>query len=167
MDVPLPPGFFVAALNEGAPFTDYLFRYGHYLGFLVLFASLVAEHLLTARSITGRQARTLARIDAIYGLSAVLVIVTGILMVCGYGFGKGTDFYLKNGVFHAKVTLFALVALLSLRPTLFFLRHRRAADDAAISVPRSIIMLQRVQLLLLLVLPLLGLLLARGVGFRG
>ncbi len=145
---------------------DYLIRYGHYLGFMVLFASLVAEHLLTARSIDGRQARKLARIDAIYGISALVVVVTGVLMFCGYGFGKGTALYLKNGVFHAKATIFVLIVLLSLKPTLFFLRHRRAPDDATISVPKSIIMLQRVQLLLILVLPLLGLLLARGVGFR-
>lgn len=145
---------------------DYLIRYGHYLGFLVLFASLTAEHLLTARSIDGRQARKLAVIDAIYGVSALLVIVTGVLMFCGYGFGKGAALYLKNGIFHAKVTIFVLIALLSLKPTFFFLRHRRAPDDASIEVPRSIIMLQRVQLLLVLVLPLLGLLMARGLGFR-
>ena len=146
---------------------DYLVRYGHYLGFLVLFASLVAEHLLTARTIDGRQARRLARIDAIYGLSALIVIVTGVLLMTGHGFGKGLDYYLKNGVFHAKVTVFVLIAALSLRPTLFFLRHRRAADGETIDVPRAVIMLQRVQLLLVPILPLLGLLMARGVGFRG
>lgn len=146
---------------------DYLIRYGHYLGFLVLFASLVAQHLLTARTIDGRQARRLARIDAVYGLSALIVIITGVLLASGHGFGKGFDYYLKNGVFHAKVTVFGLIALLSLPPTLFFRRHRRATDGETIAVPRPIIMLQRVQLLLMLVLPLLGLLMARGVGFRG
>jgi putative membrane protein len=145
---------------------DLLIRYGHYLGFIVLFASLTAEHLLTSRSIDGRQARRLARIDAVYGLSALVVIVTGVSMFCGYGFGKGAALYLKNGVFHAKATIFVLIALLSLKPTLFFLRHRNAPDEATITVPRAIIMLQRVQLLLVLVLPLLGLLMARGIGFR-
>lgn len=146
---------------------DYLIRYGHYLAFLVLFASLVAEHLLIARTIDGRQARKLARIDMIYGVSAALVIITGLLLAFGHGFGKGIDYYLKNGLFHAKVTVFVLIAALSLYPTLFFLRHRHAADQDSISVPRSVIMLQRVQLLLMLLLPLLGLLLARGVGSRG
>jgi putative membrane protein len=146
---------------------DYLIRYGHYLAFLVLFASLVAEHLLIARTIDGRQARKLARIDMIYGISAALVILTGVLQVFGYGFGKGLDFYLKNGLFHAKVTVFVLIGALSLPPTLFFLRHRRAGDQDRISVPTSVIMLQRVQLLLVLLLPLLGLMLARGIGSRG
>ena len=146
---------------------DYLIRYGHYLAFLVMVASLVAEHQLTARTIDGREARKLARIDMIYGLSAALVILTGVLLVFGYGFGKGYEYYLKNGLFHAKVTVFVLIAALSLAPTLFFLRHRRAGDQDSISVPRSVIMLQRVQLLLVLLLPLLGLLLARGIGSRG
>ncbi len=146
---------------------DYFIRYGHYLAFMVLCASLVAEHLLTARTIDGRQARKLARIDMIYGVSAVLVIITGLLLVFGYGFGKGAEYYLKNGLFHAKLTVFVLIAALSLPATLFFLRHRHAGDQDSISVPRSVIMLQRVQLLLVLVLPLLGLLLARGIGSRG
>jgi len=145
---------------------DYLIRYGHYLGFLVLFASLMTAHLLTARTIDGRQARKLARIDAIYGVSALVVIITGVLMFCGYGFGKSAALYLTNGIFHAKVTIFVLIMGLSLMPTLFFLRHRRAPDDATITVPRSIIMSQRLQLVLVLVLPLLGLLMARGLGFR-
>jgi putative membrane protein len=146
---------------------DYFIRYAHYLAFLVMFAGLVCAHLMTARSIDGRQARKLARLDLIYGLSAVLVIVTGVLLVVGHGFGKGLDYYLKNGLFHAKVTVFVLIVGLSVWPTIFFLRHRRAGDDERISVPRSVIMLQRVQMLLVLVLPLLGLMLARGVGSRG
>lgn len=146
---------------------DYLIRYAHFIGFMVLFASLVAEHLLTARTMNGRQLRTVARIDAIYGFSAALVLITGVLMLTGYGFGKGAQYYLKNGVFHAKLTLFVVVALLSIRPTMFFLRNRKQPDDMMIEVPRAIVMLQRFQLLLVLAIPLLGILVARGVGARG
>ncbi len=154
-------------LFASVPPMDYLIRYGHFLGLMLLFATLVAQHLLIARSIGGRQARILARVDQIYGLSALLVLGTGILMVLGHGFGKGAAYYLSNGLFHAKVTLFVVVGLLSIKPTLFFFAHRRAEDAATIAVPRSILMLQRCQLLILVVLPLLGLLIARGVGARG
>lgn len=143
---------------------DYLIRYAHYLGFLALFAALTAEHLLTARTIDGKRARMLARLDAIYGLGALLVLAAGLAMVFGYGFGKGATYYLHNGVFHLKVTLFVLLCLLSLKQTFFFLRHRRAEDNATIEVPRAIIMLQRVQLLVVLAMPLLGILITRGVG---
>jgi putative membrane protein len=145
---------------------DYLIRYAHFLGIMVLFAALTAEHLLTARSIDGRRARLLARIDGIYGLGALITLGAGLAMLFGLGFGKGTSFYLKNGVFHLKLTLFVLVALLSIRQTVFFLRHRRADDAAVIEVPRSVIMLQRVQLVLVLAIPLVAVLMARGVGLK-
>jgi putative membrane protein len=146
---------------------DYVIRYGHFLGFMVLFACLVASHLMTSKSLSGRQARTLARLDLIYGLSAVIVIITGVLMLSGYGFGKSAAFYMKNGLFHAKLTLFVIVVGLSLWPTMFLWRHRRASDGVTITVPKSVIMLQRFQLLALLILPLLGILIARGVGASG
>jgi putative membrane protein len=143
---------------------DYLIRYAHFLGLMLLFATLVASHLLTARTISGRQARRLALLDRIAGLAVVLVLASGVLMVLGSGFGKGAAYYLHNGVFHAKATLFALVLALAVKPLLFFRRHARTEDAASIAVPGAIIMLQRIQLLILLVLPLLGLLMARGVG---
>ena len=143
---------------------DYLIRYAHHVGFLLLFAALTAEHLLTARTIDGKRARLLAKIDALVGLGAVIVLVAGIAMLLGHGFGKGATYYLKNGVFHLKATLFVLAVLLSLKQTFFFLRHRLAEDSTTIEVPRSIIMLQRMQLLIILVLPLLGILITRGVG---
>lgn len=146
---------------------DYVIRYAHYLAFMALFAALTAEHLLTARTIDGKRARMLARLDAIYGVSALVVLAIGLLMMFGYGFGKGASYYLQNGVFHLKATLFVVLGLLSLKQTFFFLRHRRAPDSATIEVPRAIIMLQRVQLLVVLALPLLGILITRGVGARG
>lgn len=143
---------------------DLIIRYGHFLGLLVLFAALTAEHLLTSRTIDGARARLLARLDAIYGVAAVLVLATGLAMV--FGVGKGSAFYLKNGLFHLKLTLFVVIALLSLKPTFFFLRHRRAEPTAVIEVPRSVVILQRAQLALVLVMPLLAVLIARGVGLR-
>lgn len=145
---------------------DHLIRYAHFLGILVLFAALTAEHLLTARSIDGKRARLLARVDGIYGLGALITLGAGLAMLVGLGFGKGTSFYLKNGIFHLKLTLFVVLALLSIRQTVFFLRHRKAEDAAVIEVPRAIIMLQRIQLLIVLAMPLLGVLIARGVGLR-
>src|ERR1043165_4750624 len=145
---------------------DYLIRYAHFLGIMVLFAALTAEHLLTARSIDGRRARLLARIDGIYGLGALINLGAGLALLFGLRLGKGTPLYLENGVFHLKLTLFVLVALLSIRQTVFFLRRRRADDAAVIEVPRSVIMLQRVQLVLVLAIPLVAVLMARGVGLK-
>jgi putative membrane protein len=146
---------------------DYLVRYGHFLGFMLLFASMVAGHLLIAPRLDGRQLRKLAMLDLIAGISVVLLIASGLAMLGGLGFGKGATYYLKNGVFHAKLTVFVVVLLLSIKPTVFFLRHRSLPPGASVDVPRSIVMLQRLQLVLVLLIPLLAILMARGVGARG
>jgi putative membrane protein len=145
---------------------DIVIRYGHIVGFMALFACLVAEHLMTTRQVTGATLRRLARIDLVYGASILIVLITGLLMVAGEGRGKGAHYYLANGVFHAKVGLFVVVLGLSIPATLFYRRHHQAADATLLPVPRSIIMAQRVQLLIILILPLLGLLLTWGYGAR-
>lgn len=146
---------------------DIAIRYLHYLGFMLLFASLVAEHLMVAPMLGGKQLRRLAVVDAIYGVAALIVLGTGLAMLTGHGFGKGASYYMKNGLFHAKLTLFVLVVILSVPPTLFFLKHRKAPDEAEVALPGMVKHLQRLSLLLVVALPLLGLLLARGYGAGG
>lgn len=144
---------------------DYLVRYGHYLGFMVLFAALVASHLALAGRPTGHDLRRAATLDNVFLAAAVVVLVTGLAQLSGHGFGKQASWYMSNGVFHAKLTLFLLV-LLSAVPVSIAVRRRRAGDAEEVSVPRHVRMIQRFQMLAVLALPVLGLLLARGVGAR-
>lgn len=65
----------------------------------------------------------LARLDAIYGISAVAVLATGLSRVF-WGI-KGASWYATQPMLHLKVTLFVLMALLSIAPTLAFRRWRR------------------------------------------
>ena len=79
------------------------------------------------------------------------------------------SYYLKNSLFHAKVGLFVMVAVLSIYPTLTFLRWRPAlsAGQAPImsdSSARWVKLTIRLELLLLLLVPLLASLMARGFG---
>lgn len=140
---------------------DALIRYLHFVGIIGLAAALVAEHLLLAPRLSGPQLRRLARIDGLYGISALLVLGAGLTLWLGVG--KPAAFYNLNGLFHLKVTLFVLLALLSIYPTLFFLKHRNSQADE-VAIPKVIIMLIRTELLLLLVIPLLAVLMAKGVG---
>ncbi|TMO92286.1 DUF2214 domain-containing protein, partial [Pseudoalteromonas sp. S3178] len=80
-----------------------------------------------------------------------------------FAVGKPSEFYTKNPIFHAKVGLFLLIALLSIIPTVFLLKHRNTTA-ANLSVPQRIIVIKRLEMLLLLVLPLLAALMARGYG---
>ena len=51
----------------------------HYVAIMLLIASLLGEHLLLKPELTAPEARTVQRLDIIYGASATIVLVTGIL----------------------------------------------------------------------------------------
>ena len=86
--------------------------YLHYLSIFLLFALLVLQHRLLRLPLDLERARSLAAIDRGYGLCALAVLASGLARVLWYG--KGVDYYLHNGLFHAKVGLFVLAALVSL-----------------------------------------------------
>ncbi|QQQ03470.1 DUF2214 family protein [Lysobacter enzymogenes] len=118
--------------------TDLLLAAAHHLLVFALIAMLVAESVLLRGPIDTAAVRRLAGLDAGYGMSAVLLLVVGALRVV-YGV-KGHAFYLHNPWFHAKLGLFVLVALLSILPTVRFLRWRRAlkADPGFLPDPRQV-----------------------------
>jgi putative membrane protein len=93
----------------------------HYVAIMLLIASLLGEHLALKQELTAAEAGTLQRLDNIYGGSAALVLVTGIMRMY---LEKGTTYYLHNGAFHALLSVFVVVALLSIYPTVVFLRWR-------------------------------------------
>jgi len=66
----------------------------------------------------------LARLDAAYGLTALLIIVVGVCRVI-WG-GKGWAFYQDNVFFWMKMGAFAAIGLVSIGPTLLFMRWSRA-----------------------------------------
>lgn len=149
---------------------DAIAAYLHYLSIFLLFALLVLEHRLFKLPLDLDRARSLMRIDIAYGITASLVLATGLARVLW--FGKGSAYYLHNSLFHAKVGLFVLVALLSTFPTVVFLGWRNSVKAGQVPVlsPRTgklLVITLRAELTLLLVLPLLGVLMARGFGMIG
>ncbi|WP_134549252.1 DUF2214 family protein, partial [Pseudomonas aeruginosa] len=133
--------------------------YLHYLSIFLLFALLVLQHRLLRLPLDLERARSLAAIDRGYGLCALAVLASGLARVLWYG--KGVDYYLHNGLFHAKVGLFVLAALVSLLPTVTFLGWRgalKAGEVPAVTPARGrrVVLAVRLQLLLLLVIPLLA-----------
>lgn len=140
---------------------EIIVRYIHFLGIIGLSAALIGEHLLVAPKVSARQMRKLAVVDGIYGFSAVLTLVAGLLL--WFWVGKSAEFYSKNWIFHLKVTVFVVIALMSIYPTVFFIRNRKTKKEF-VDIPRKLIMILRFEILLLLILPLLAVLMSRGVG---
>ena len=118
--------------------TDLALAIVHHLLVFALIAMLVAESVLLRGPIDAAVLRRLAGLDAGYGMSAVLLLIVGVLRLV-YGV-KGAAFYQHNPWFHAKFGLFVLVALLSILPTVRFLRWRRAlkADPGFLPDPRQV-----------------------------
>ena len=143
---------------------ELLIRYCHFLGIIALFVTLVGEHLLVTPQMDRTTLKRVGRLDAIYGIAAGIVLAAGLYL--WFAGSKGAAFYSANPIFHIKVTLFVVVGLLSIYPTVFFLRSRKLPGEI-IAVPRKIIVLIRAQLALLLVIPLLAVLMARGIGLSG
>jgi putative membrane protein len=148
--------------------SDALLAYAHFASVFLLFAFLTVEAMLLRHEVDAKAATIIARTDLWYGASAGLVLITGLLRVF---FGaKGSAFYLENPMFWAKVALFALVGILSIKPTLMFLRWSRSLKANAAFIPedterRTARRLVMTQLHLAALLPLAAVLMARGVGF--
>lgn len=104
--------------------TDFVLASFHHLLVFGLVAMLVAESALLRGTVDRSTLQRLAGIDRGYGLCAMLLIVAGLSRVW---FGiKGHDFYLHNPWFHAKLAAFLFTGLLSILPTVRFLRWRKA-----------------------------------------
>jgi len=108
----------------------------------------------------------LARIDAIYGIASLTLVAAGLTLWLG-SIGKPAVFYSKNWIFHIKLTMFAIIGILSIYPTLFFIKHRKGHHEDVVSIPGKIFWMLRFELLLLFIIPLLAGLMAKGVGFFG
>jgi putative membrane protein len=115
--------------------TDFVLASLHHLLVFGLVAMLVAEAVLLRGAFDRGVLQRLAGIDRGYGICAMLLIVVGIGRIV-YGI-KGHDFYLHNPWFHAKMGAFVLVGLLSILPTVRFLRWRKALAANPAYLPDS------------------------------
>ena len=141
-------------------------RYLHFIGIITLAGTLISEHLLLKKELTRAEIKRIAIVDSVYGIAAMVVIGAGLTLWFG-DIGKPSVYYSKNWIFHMKVTSVAIVALLSIYPTIFFVKNRKGDPKEVVRVPAVVFMLIRISLLLLFIIPLFAVLMARGVGFFG
>jgi putative membrane protein len=146
--------------------TEILLRYIHFISIFAIVGSLVSEHLLLRKELTRAEVGRLSRIDAVYGIAALTLLTAGLTLWLG-GFGKPAEFYTKNWIFHTKITLFAVIGILSIYPTVFFIKNRKGNPDEKIIIPKSVFWMLRFELMLLFIIPWLAGLMAHGIGFFG
>lgn len=73
----------------------------------------------------GGGARNVLLADNVWGLSALILLITGGMRAFG-GYEKGTDYYLHQPLFHLKLTLFILILLLEIAPMVALIKWRIA-----------------------------------------
>jgi len=146
--------------------TEITVAYLHFVALIGTASLLVAEAAVCRPGIQGAALHRLKAIDIGYFSFAIAALLTGAMRV--FWGAKGSAYYFANPVFHTKVGLFVVIALLSIVPTRRFIQWSKAAraderfvpDAQSLSGVRNVL---RLELIALAALPLLGTLMAHGV----
>ena len=143
-----------------------LFSFLHFVAVFGIVGTLMIEWTTLTDSPTYREARLMQVCDRWYGISALIVLVVGFVRVVY--FEKGSVYYFANAFFQAKLGLFVAVGLLSIYPTVRFIKWRsqmagEAPPTMAPAEYKTIRAILGLQLVLLLGMVLCAALMARGV----
>lgn len=146
-----------------------LLAYAHFLAILTLVVFIASEAALCRPEwMNPTIVNRLVTVDRIYGIAAGAVLVTGLLRI--YLGMKGSSYYWGNWLLHVKLTLFVITGLISIAPTLRFIRWKKqlqaggalpAADE--VRKTRKLVM---VQAHIIPLIPLAAVFLARGFGSK-
>ena len=146
-----------------------LMAFLHHLLAFALTACLVYEFIAYRKTMGLAEIQRIQRVDLVYGISAGLLLLIGLLRV--FFFEKGVNFYVNNPFFWVKMIAFLMVGLLSIDPTIRYIRWNRTLRQNSvpeISEPEY----KRTRLLLWLevigiaVILLAAPLMARGIGMN-
>lgn len=144
-----------------------LFAWLHLVAVGLAVGLLLSEYWLCRRIPDRLQVRLLGTVDLGYFLALIGSLATGLAQVLF--FGQDTAYYLGNRLFWLKIAIFVAIGLIALFPTRQYIRWNREARTAPAFAPLTR-ELERVrgslalQLGLMLLLPLLAILVARGYG---
>jgi putative membrane protein len=146
-----------------------LLAYAHFVAILSLVVFITSKAALCRSEwLNAAVVRRLVRLDQIHLAAAMVVLATGIARTW-WGI-KGTDWYWLQPLLHLKLTLFVIMGLITIKPTVSFMRWQHRLDvsgalpsDDEVGGVRRLIMIQAHVLVLI---PLAANLLARGVWTR-
>jgi putative membrane protein len=158
--VPEKKNGFIIIFNSMSAYI--IFKYIHLLSVITMICCLAIEFVLLKPFLIRSEIKRISRVDAVYGLAAILAVGAGLTL--WFGVGKGPSFY-NNPVLHLKVGLVIIVGLISIFPTIYFIRKSKGEDTDTINVPKHFRRLVFLQLAVLFIVPLLALLMANGYRF--
>jgi putative membrane protein len=147
--------------------TDLLYAIVHHVLVFALAGVIAYEFAVVCPSMTAADILRVGKVDMWYGLLAGLILIVGFARAV-YA-AKGWAYYSHNHFFWAKIGTFALVGILSLWPTIQFIRWRGELKNdqsampsaGAIAAARRFIWLEAI---LFALIPVFAAAMARGYG---
>jgi len=144
---------------------DAILAYLHFSAIFILFAFLTVQLMMLRGPLDARGIRLIGRADLWYFGAAIAALLTGFLRL-GLG-AKGADFYMSAWPFYVKIALFFAVGIISVQPTMSFIRWRRSLDDPAWKLPeaeqRRVRRLVMIEVHLAALIPLFAVIMSRGL----
>ena len=146
-----------------------LMAFLHHVLAFALTACVVYEFIAFHRNMSTAEIRRIQRVDLVYGISAGLLLVVGVLRV--FFFEKGANYYMNNPFFWVKMDAFLIVGLLSIDPTIRYIRWNRTLQQNQIpeiteTVYKRTRLLLTLQVIGIIVILLAAPMMARGVGMN-
>jgi putative membrane protein len=143
------------------------FAFLHHLAAFTVVSAVAVEFVQVRGELTFERARTLAITDIVLGASAGALFIIGLLRV--HFFEKGPDYYIHSLPFIVKFSMFLIIAVLSIFPTVEFLSWRKSMKDGQTPVvPASKMKIVKAvihaELVGIVVIILCAALMARGIG---
>jgi putative membrane protein len=109
-----------------------LFAFLHHLCAFTLVSAVAIEFALIRQELTVASARRLQLTDLVLGIAAGALFIIGLLRV--FYFEKGASYYFHSYAFLTKLSLFVIIGLLSIVPTMEFLSWREAIKAGQVPV---------------------------------
>jgi len=142
-----------------------LFAFLHHLCAFTLVSAVAIEFVLIRGELTLVSARRLQVTDLVLGIAAGALLVVGLLRV--FFFEKGAAYYFHSHAFLTKFSLFIVIGLLSIIPTMEFLSWGGALKAGRVPVVeakklRRVTMVIHSELLAIVIILLCAAIMARG-----
>lgn len=146
-----------------------ILAYLHFITILALVVFLTSEAALCrVEWMNAAVVHRLVRLDVYYLCAAIAVLLSGVARTL-WGM-KGVAFYWHQPLLHAKLGVFVVIGLMSLKPTMMFMRWRKDLNaSGALPAEHDVRSARRwimVEAHLLIVIPLFAAFLARSIGIR-
>lgn len=107
--------------------TTALMAFLHHILAFTLTACIVYEFIAYRKNMGIAEMRRIQRADLVYGIAAGLLLIVGVLRV--FFFEKGPNFYMNNPFFWVKMNAFLVMGLLSIDPTIRYIRWNRTLQQ--------------------------------------